>query len=579
MKKQRRGQFWTVALSAVLFCLLFLNGPVEARLVGQAEARTAAARLLEIENGRPDLRLTPGSFELDRVEPLLYHNQPVAYLVRLMPRGFMILADITEVSPQVFVSYEGDAERLTRHPFLVRILDRLEYDKIHLNYLAINVPGGIEFEAGEVPDPVQMKRNEMRWLDLERESVSAADRVAESRAAAAVGPLLTSKWNQDTPYWNFTPQVGGQQTYTGCSATAMAQVMYYWKYPVQGKGSHSYQWNGQTLSANFDHPYYWSQMLTSYSGDYSDAQANAVARLMSDVGISINMDYGVDGSGAYPNDNNAYTAFFKYSSDAHETSRADAGSWAAWFNIIRQQMDVHQPVVMAIYTADSGHAVVADGYRTSPSNQLHINMGWGGSADNYYSVDNIYGYGDAQNDYAVVGIHPMQVKLTLLSTAGGTTNPSPGVYPFAYGTTHTVRVTALPQTHYSFIGWTGDASGTPNPIDLVVNMEKTVTANFQRNIYAPLNATGQKVLNRSFSQAEYINIIKFEANPDNVDIKYHRIFQVEGAERTQVAVLEWAVEYQHRGVLKDKVYTYHIVAVNNDLREGDAAVVVIQQFN
>jgi hypothetical protein len=70
MKKQRRGQFWTVALSAVLFCLLFLNGPVEARLVGQAEARTAAARLLEIENGRPDLRLTPGSFELDRVEPL-----------------------------------------------------------------------------------------------------------------------------------------------------------------------------------------------------------------------------------------------------------------------------------------------------------------------------------------------------------------------------------------------------------------------------------------------------------------------------------------------------------------------------
>ncbi|MCX6566365.1 MAG: C10 family peptidase [Candidatus Aminicenantes bacterium] len=578
MKTRLSKECRAAAFGALMLVLIFAAGTLEARLVGQVEARTAAARLLEIENSRPDLRLTLGSFALVRVEPLLYHDRPVAYLIRLMPRGFMILADITEVSPQVFISYEGDPELLTRHPFLVRILDRLEYDKVHLNYLAANVPGRIEPETGEVPDPVQMKRNEMRWSDLGRESLSAAVRVAESWAAAAVGPLLTSKWNQDAPYWNFTPTVGGQHTYTGCSATAMAQVMYYWKHPSRGQGSHSYQWNGTTLSANFNHEYLWTQMRASYSGDYTAAQAAAVARLMSDVGIAVDMGYGVDGSGAWPNDNNAYTAFFKYSPDARFENRADAGSWAAWFNVIRLQMDVHQPAVMAIYQADSGHAVVADGYRTSPSNQLHINMGWGGYADNYYSVDNIYGYGDAQNDYAVVGIHPMQVKLTLISTAGGTTNPPPGVYPFAYGTTHTIRATALPQTHYSFIGWTGDATGTWNPIDVVVNMEKTVTANFQRNIYAPLNATGQKVLNRSFSQAEYINIIKFEDNPDNVDINSYKIYRVEGGERTLVTYINYGnpLEYAHRGVTKDTTYTYHIIAMNNDFREGDAAVVVIQ---
>ena len=576
MKTRSREQFSFITLLAALFCLLFINGPAEARLVGPAEARTAAGRLLEFENGRPDLRLAPGSFEMDRLEPLFHHGRPIAYLVRLRPQGFMILADITEVSPQVFVSYEGDPELLNRHPYLVRILDRLEFNKVHLNYLQADVSGSIGREPGEIPDPVMRERNERRWSDLGREDVPAAARAAESALVEAVTPLLTSKWDQDAPYWNYTPRDGGQPTYTGCSATAMAQVMYYWKHPSQGQGSHSYTWNGRTLSADFNHPFSWDRMRDSYSVEYTDAEADAVARLMSDVGIAIDMEYGVDGSGAVPNDNSAFTAFFKYSPDARYTDRGEVGSWAAYFEIIRQQMVVHQPAILAVFSEDGGHAVVADGYRTSPSNQLHINLGWGGFADNYYSVDNIFGYGDALDDYAVIGIHPMRIKLTLKTTAGGTTHPAPGTYTYPYGTTQVVRVTAFPETHNTFIGWTGDVVGTQNPVDVVVNMEKSVKAGFQRNIYAPLNATGEKILNLSFSQAEYINLIKFEANPDNADIKYHQIYQVDGAERTEVVTLEKAVEYRHRGVSKDKVYTYHIVAVNNDYREGDAAVLVIR---
>ena len=88
-----------------------------------------------------------------------------------------------------------------------------------------------------------------------------------------------------------------------------------------------------------------------------------------------------------------------------------------------------------------------------------------------------------------------------------------------------------------FTGWSGDASGVQNPVDVVVDMEKKVKANFQRNIYAPLNATGQKVLNRSFSQAEHINFIKFEANPDNVDIQNYRIYRVVGGERKLIVTI------------------------------------------
>ncbi len=566
------------ALIAAVCILLAAAAAAEARIVGPAEARTAAARLLEFENARPDLRLTPGVFALGRVEPLLRRGRPVAYLARLEPRGFMILSDITEGSPQVFVSYEGDPDRMARIPYLARLLDRLDYAKVQLRYLPASGPAAAGRGAAESPDREAVNRNERRWEALGRGEVAAA-RSADGSSSAEVTPLLATKWNQDTPFWNYTPRVGGEPTPAGCSAVAMAQVMNYWKHPAQGQGSHSYTWNGQTLSADFNHPYHWSLMRdTYYAGTYTAAQADAVARLCSDVGISIDMQYAVDGSGSYINDNDALTAFFKYSPDAHETDRAEAGSWEAWFEVIRREVEIHQPVIMAIYNRaeESGHAVVADGYRTSPSNQLHINMGWGGFADNYYSVDHIYHFGDAEWDYAVIGIHPIRIKLTLKATEGGTTVPSPGTYVYPYGTTQIVRATAVPETHYAFTGWTGDVSGTQNPVDIVVDMEKTATANFLRNIYAPLSASGQKILNRSFSQAEYINLITFEPNPDNVDIKFHRLYEVEGTKRTEIALLETAVEFQHRGVLKDKTYTYHIVAVNSASREGAPAVLVVQ---
>ncbi|MHB8054427.1 MAG: C10 family peptidase, partial [Candidatus Aminicenantales bacterium] len=532
MKMQKYGRTAEIALFAALSLLTLLNGALQARLVGPAEARSVSLRLLEMENARPDLRLTAGAFQLVGLEPLIYEGRGIAYLIRLSPGGFMILSDITESAPQVFVSFKGDPAMLPKHPVLREILNRLEYTKVHLGYLAARVSAAPGREIGDTPDAIQVNRNERAWAFLGRERIPRGDIVTGFAKAAAVAPLTTSRWSQDEPYSNYTPRIDGTPTPTGCSATASAQVMYFWKYPAEGQGSHSYQWNGQTLYADFNHPYYWGRMLDNYSGAYAAEQADAVARLMSDIGISIDMDYAVDGSGAYPNFHNSFFKFFKYSSDVHEVSRAEAGNWEAWFEIVKAQLDVHQLPILSIYTEDSGHAVVADGYRTSPGNQVHINMGWGGYADNYYSLDNIYGFGSAESDYAVVDIHPMQIKLTVAATAGGTTTPAPGVYHYPFGSTQTVRVTAFPQPHYAFLMWSGDASGSMNPIDVVVDMERRVKAHFQRNIYAPLNPAGEKIINRSFSQAENINRITFEANPDNIDIRYYKVVLVVGEERT-----------------------------------------------
>lgn len=176
----------------------------------------------------------------------------------------------------------------------------------------------------------------------------------------------------------------------------------------------------------------------------------------------------------------------------------------------------------------------------------------------------------------MVNIHPTQLKLTLQSSAGGTTTPAPGIYTYSYGTPKIVHVTAWPISQYELANWSGDATGTQNPIDIVVNRMLTVKANFQRIIYAPLNAAGERVFNRSLSQAEYINVISFSANPDNLNIRGYKIYEVENGQQTEVASLDAATfVYWHRQVQADKEYTYHIVAVNDEPREGHPAVVVV----
>lgn len=167
--------------------------------------------------------------------------------------------------------------------------------------------------------------------------------------------------------------------------------------------------------------------------------------------------------------------------------------------------------------------------------------------------------------------------LTIASGTGGTTNPAPGNYLVDTGAV--VSVTASPNTHYRFLNWSGSATGTANPVSLTVDGDETVTANFQRFIYPPSNAAAQKVFNRSLSRAEYINIISWEANANNINIARYKIYLVEGSQRTEVASLaadKSAFTYWHRKVDKNKEYMYAIVAVNNEPREGEAATVVVQ---
>ncbi|MBW1973935.1 MAG: C10 family peptidase, partial [Deltaproteobacteria bacterium] len=247
------------------------------------------------------------------------------------------------------------------------------------------------------------------------------------------GPLLSTAWGQGDPYNQQTPKwCNGASTYTGCVATAAAQIMKYWNYPQSGQNSTSYQWwNGctwVTLSRDFSQSTYdWANMLNSYSSGSTQVQKDAVAKLMSDVGIAWHMDYGVDGSGADTMYGlTVYPTYFKYKNTIQAVYRINYSSDSAWMQVFRDEVQAGRPCHMRIRDPNAGgHSVVVDGYRDSPSEQIHINMGWEGYYDGWYASNHIvtgsYSWSDVNYQAALIGIEPEGLtpgKATLVSPSG-----------------------------------------------------------------------------------------------------------------------------------------------------------------
>lgn len=213
---------------------------------------------------------------------------------------------------------------------------------------------------------------------------------------ASVEPLLGNiAWNQSKPFNRLCPkiEVNGQtiQCPTGCVATATAQVMKYWEWPKQGTGSYSYTSakNGIEieLEADFSQSVYdWDNMLDDYSGDYTDAQANAVAKLMSDVGIAEEMYYGTQSSSATSYSTvYAMGAYFGYNKGMLRCLR-EYYTRAEWSDLLKTELAQSRPVIYGGFNLyeNVGHEFVIDGY--NEDGNFHVNWGWGGRSNGYFDV-------------------------------------------------------------------------------------------------------------------------------------------------------------------------------------------------
>jgi len=280
------------------------------------------------------------------------------------------------------------------------------------------------FDYDKMPSNVKWWFSEyQRQMQYLREHPQARARKAVN-LTTSVEPLLTTKWNQCRPYNDYCPVAAsdndpywiyGGRACTGCVATALAQVMNYYKWPAHGVGSKSYDFdlttcNGtqsMTLSADFSQStYQWDLMKDEYlymdknNYGYFDDQwhiyikvidengdtitdpngihGNAVARLISDVGIAVEMMYGYNGSGAYTYD--AYYALrdnFKY-----QVGYAYRDEYNGDFDeLMRGWLDYHFPLYFS-GQASGGHAFVLDGYDNQ--GRFHVNWGWGGVYNGYF---------------------------------------------------------------------------------------------------------------------------------------------------------------------------------------------------
>ena len=267
------------------------------------------------------------------------------------------------------------------------------------------------FDAENLPDGLKdLLKSYERQIAALGDSYQA-NQTATRAAFTGEKLLKTAEWNQMAPFNKYTPN----NYVTGCVATAGAIVMKHHGYPAKGTGSHSYTWNGKTISADFEHNYDWASMPAKYDGT-NDAAFDGVARLMSDLGVAVEMRYAKNGSGAYIGDLvTALQKYYGYSKLSHLMAIEDVGA-EAWNAKLRGEIDANRPILYSASDASAGgHSFIIDGYKDE---SFSVNWGWGGYCNGFYQIGALNPEsagkptGDKYNigQTAVIGLQPSDGK-------------------------------------------------------------------------------------------------------------------------------------------------------------------------
>ena len=193
-----------------------------------------------------------------------------------------------------------------------------------------------------------------------------------------VEPLIDAQWGQSYPYNSKTPRVGGKPTYTGCVATAAAQFLYFYKWPLQRPSLYV---RSEGDEADTSPTYLWDLMKGTREQMNSTRAAAAVGRLLLDVGKAIRITFGTQASPS----NIEYTLDalqndFGYTTRLLHRDRMKADEFR---EAIMQEISDGYPVMVC----GGVHAFVYDGY--DRRGFVHANFGWDGQGDGYYDINTI----------------------------------------------------------------------------------------------------------------------------------------------------------------------------------------------
>ena len=263
-------------------------------------------------------------------------------------------------------------------------------------------------------DEQQMPPNMRSWLES---YMACADGVKDVNTAhllrtapgiptkAPISPLLKCQWDQDAPYNSQCPVVNDEQCATGCTNTAMAQVMFHHQWPKAATSAipgytpdNSGGTNYPTLPALEPTTFDWSKIYPTYKAGEDGTE---VARLLKYLGTASHTDYGHESNASGYNALQALIKYFDYDASAKVVWRRQR-SYNEWIDMLYAELQAERPVMFSGTSTDAAHSFVVDGYLEE--DYFHVNWGWGGQSDGYFKVllmdsDN-QGIGGSQNNAA-----------------------------------------------------------------------------------------------------------------------------------------------------------------------------------
>lgn len=216
---------------------------------------------------------------------------------------------------------------------------------------------------------------------------------ASATSTSAVAPLLGNiEWDQTSPYNNMCPKYDSVHVAaTGCVATAMAQVMAYYKYPKQLKADipgYVNRWNGIPMEiptiTREEGIYDWDNMLPKYNkeANATQQQKDAVAKLMYHCGAAVRMSYGPESGAAVSSSKLA--KYFGYDADLMMDLSRSSFTLDKWMQIIDTELAAGRPVLYGGQSSDNGHQFICDG--KDENGLYHINWGWSGNQNAYFDL-------------------------------------------------------------------------------------------------------------------------------------------------------------------------------------------------
>lgn len=335
----------TIILTVISLLTVLFTSEANAKRISAEES------LWRLQRQESHIRRLPASASLVATE--MRNGEPI-YYVFSTGEGYTVATADDMLAPVLAIVETGVYDKSLMNPaaadWLQMLADEIEYCYAHPEMLKL--PEGDKFE------------------DFTREPIE---------------PLIKARWDQSTPYNDKCPVYSNGRAVSGCVATAMAMVMHHHRYPETGTGYYRYVFNGVTISFDYDNtPFDWDNMLDVYTSEATEEECNAVADLMLACGVSVDMQYTPQASGAYSQlVPSALINRFGYSRDAKFVMR-EFYNVGTWDRLVYKTLKEEGPVLYCGRGMLGGHQFVCDGYLTA--GLFHFNWGWSGESDGYFKL-------------------------------------------------------------------------------------------------------------------------------------------------------------------------------------------------